>query len=396
MDLGFSAQELAFRDEVRDFVAANLPADIAARVFDHRPLDRSDHMRWADALAARGWLAGHWPVEHGGLGWSAVQSYLFDVETSVAGAPPTVHMGVSMLAPVLMRFGTPEQQARFLPRIRANLDFWCQGYSEPGAGSDLASLRTRARRDGDVYRVDGQKTWTTMAHWADWIFCLVRTGEGARPQEGISFLLIDLRSPGVTVRPIVMADGQHYVNDVFLDDVVVPVANRVGDEGQGWTCAKYLLGHERAAIAGVGASRRELATLRRIAAQERRDGRALAHDPVFAARIAQVAIELQALEWTLLRMLTRRGGAPGPEASLLKVMGAGIQQTISELMLDAAGPAALPWIPEAMHGEDVGLPAWPSYASTLAGRYFAWRKLSIVGGTDEVQRGIVARQAVGL
>ena len=333
MDLNYSAEELAFRDEVRAFVRGNLPPDISRKVLEHRRLHKEDIVRWQDILAGKGWLAGHWPEEYGGRGWTPVQNHIFDEETAAAGAPRLVPFGLSMVAPVIMAFGSPWQKEHYLTRIRENKDWWCQGYSEPGSGSDLASLRMRAQLvksgEGEHYVVNGQKTWTTLAQFANMIFCLVRTSTEARKQEGISFLLIDMQSPGVSVRPIIMLDGEHQVNEVFMENVKVPVRNLVGGEGKGWTYAKYLLGHERTGIAGVGASKRELVTLKEIARRELRNGRPLAEDPQFASRIAEVEIELMALEMTVMRVLSARGKAPGPEASILKVCGTEIQQTLT-------------------------------------------------------------------
>jgi len=396
MDLRYADEELAFRDAVRAFVRAHLPADIARKVLEHRRLGKEDHVRWQDILAGRGWLAGHWPKEHGGCGWTPVEIHIFDEETAAQGAPRLIPFGLSMVAPVIMAFGSPWQKAHYLTRIRENRDWWCQGYSEPGAGSDLASLKTRAVRDGDHYVVNGQKTWTTLAQHADMIFCLVRTDATVKKQEGISFLLIDMHSPGITVRPIVTIDEEHEVNEVFFEDVRVPVANLVGDEGKGWTYAKYLLGHERTGIAGVGASRRELVTLKAIARAERKNGRALAEDPGFAARVAQVEIELMALEATVMRVLGSRGSAPGPEASILKIKGTEIQQTLTELMMDALGPYALPFRPEAMALDAEDAPVGPEYAGPLAARYFNYRKVTIYGGSNEIQRNIIAQMVLGL
>jgi alkylation response protein AidB-like acyl-CoA dehydrogenase len=396
MDLNYTAGELAFRDEVRAFTRENLPADIARRVLEHRNLHKEDSMRWQDILAKKGWLAGHWPKEHGGCGWTPVQIHIFDEETAALGAPRLMPFGLNMVGPVIMAFGSPRQKEYYLKRIRENTDWWCQGYSEPGAGSDLASLKMRAERKGSNYLVNGQKAWTTLAQYANMIFCLVRTSSEARKQEGISFLLIDMNTPGITVRPIIMLDEVHEVNEVYFDNVEVPVENLVGEEGKGWTCAKFLLGHERTAIAEVGSSKRELATLKVTAAREFRDGRALSADPRFAARIAQVEIDLLALEMTVMRVLSARGKAPGPEASILKVRGSEIKQSITELMMEAAGPYALPFDREAMELDYKGEPIGPDHAAPLAGRYFNMRKTTIFGGSNEIQRNIIAQLVLGL
>jgi alkylation response protein AidB-like acyl-CoA dehydrogenase len=396
MDLAYTPQENAFREEVRAFTKANLPPDIARKVLDHRRLGKSDYVRWQDALAKRGWLTGHWPREFGGLGWSAVEQHVFDEETAGAGAPRLIPFGLNMVAPVIMAFGSAWQKEHYLARIRSNTDWWCQGYSEPGSGSDLASLKTKAVRDGDHYVVNGQKTWTTLAQYADMIFCLVRTSTEARKQEGISFLLIDMKTPGITVRPILMLDEEHEVNEVWFDNVRVPAQNLVGDEGKGWTYAKYLLGHERTGIAGVGASKRELATLKAIARREQKNGKPLAADARFAARIAQVEVDLMALEMTVMRVLSARGKAPGPEASILKIKGTEIQQALTELAMEAIGPYALPFVPDALELERVGEGIGPEDAAPLAGRYFNMRKTTIYGGSNEIQRNIIAQMVLGL
>lgn len=398
MDLNYSPQELQFRDEVRAFVRSNLPPEISRKVLEHRRLTKDDHVRWQRILSAQGWMAPNWPKEYGGAAWNAVQQHIFDDECAEAGAPRIIPFGVNMVAPVIIAFGSPAQKQRYLPRILSNEDWWCQGYSEPGAGSDLASLKTKAERQGDRYIVNGQKTWTTLAQHADMIFCLVRTSSTGKKQEGISFLLIDMHSPGVTVRPIITIEGEHEVNEVWFENVEVPVENLVGEEGRGWTYAKFLLSHERTGIAGVGASKRELRHLRHIAGQELRDGKPLIDDPRFRDRIARIEIDLMALEITNLRMLAaeREGRAPGPEASILKIKGADIQQAITELMMDAVGPYALPHLPEAWGDHWLGEYVGPDYAAPLAARYFNYRKVSIYGGSNEIQRNILAQHILGL
>jgi len=398
MDLNYSAQELAFRDEVRAFVRERLPHEISRKMLEHKRLGKDDYLRWQTLLSERGWMAPNWPVEHGGAGWNAVQQHIFDEECAEAGAPRIIPFGVNMVGPVIIAFGSPWQKQHYLPRILSNEDWWCQGYSEPGAGSDLASLKTRAERQGERYVVNGQKTWTTLAQYADMIFCLVRTASTGKRQEGISFLLIDMRSPGVTVRPIVTLDGEHEVNEVWLENVEVPAENLVGEEGRGWTYAKFLLAHERSGIAGVGASKRELRMLKYIASQEQRNGRPLIEDPRFRDRIARVEIDLMALEITNLRMLAaeREGRAPGAEVSMLKIKGTDIQQALTELMMDAVGPYALPHLPDAWGDHWLGERVGPEYAAPLAARYFNTRKVSIYGGSNEIQRNIVAQHILGL
>jgi alkylation response protein AidB-like acyl-CoA dehydrogenase len=395
VDLEYTPEEQAFRAEVRAFVRANLPRDISAKVLHHRRVGKDDYVRWQKILHQKGWIAPNWPVEHGGTGWSAVEQHIFDEECAAAGAPRLIPFGLSMVAPVIMQFGSASQKSHYLPRILSSEDWWCQGYSEPGSGSDLASLKTRAVRRGDHYVVSGQKTWTTLAQYANMIFCLVRTDGEAKKQEGISFLLIDMHSPGVTVRPLYLYDEEHEVNEVFFDDVKVPVANLVGEEGRGWTYAKYLLGHERTGITGVGASKRELALLKEIAATEHKNGAPIASDVAFRQRLAHAEIDLLALEMTLLRVLSSRS-KPGPEASILKIKGTEVQQALTELMMDALGPGAAPFSREAIEEGGPAAPLAPEYAAPLAARYFNWRKASIYGGSNEIQRNIIAQQVLGL
>jgi alkylation response protein AidB-like acyl-CoA dehydrogenase len=395
MRLEFTEEEQGFREEVRTFLQQKLPESIREKVFNGLELSREDHVLWQRRLHERGWGGLSWPKEFGGPGWNSVQQYIFEEETALAGAPRLIPFGTKMVAPVIMAFGNAAQQQRFLPPIMSGAEWWCQGYSEPGAGSDLASLKTRATLDGDSYLVNGQKTWNTLGQYADWIFCLVRTDTSAKQQSGISFLLIDMKSPGITVRPIPLLDGGHEVNEIWFEDVRVPIQNRVGDENKGWTYAKFLLGHERTNIAGIGGSKRELARLKRIAVSEQKNGRPLLDDPLFAASIAQVEIDLWALEITNLRVLSGERGskAPGPEASILKIRGTEIAQRISELLMRAVGPYALPFRREAMATQEA---PGPRYASTLAAGYMNQRKLSIFGGTNEIQKNIISKMIVGL
>ena len=391
MDLNYSAEETAFRDEVRGWLSANLPADLRDKVVNYRDLSKDDLLRWHKILATKGWVAPDWPVEWGGTGWNAVQRYIFEEECGYAGTPPLVAFGLRMCAPVLFRFGTEEQKKKYLPRIFKGEDFWCQGYSEPGSGSDLASLKTRAVREGDHYVVTGQKIWTTLAHYADWIFCLVRTDSSGKRQDGISFLLIDMKTPGVTVRPIILMDGGHHVNEVFFDEVKVPVENLVHEEGKGWTVAKHLLGYERMGTGRVGGSKRELATLKELAASQMKGGKPLLEDPRFRDRLSRVEVELMALEITNLRFLDQlRGGKPpGAEVSLLKIKGTEIQQSLSELMMQAAGPFAQAFRP-------VDNMDFDHFTARLAARYCDNRKVTIYAGSNEIQRNIIAKMTLGL
>lgn len=391
MHLRFTEAEERFRLEVREFIARHLPADIRRKVEQGRVLERDDHIRWQDILAGRGWYAVNWPEAWGGPGWTPVQRYLFQQEYGAQPCPPLVQFGVNMVGPVIYTYGSAEQQSRFLPRIRTNRDWWCQGYSEPGAGSDLASLRTSAVRDGDDYIVNGQKIWTTWAQWADWMFALVRTGQGRRPQEGISFLLIDMRSPGVTVRPIRTFDGDSEVNEVFLDNVRVPVAQRVGGEGSGWSYGKFLLEHERFVISGLPRSKRLLAHVKSLASRmDDGTGTPLARIGDIGMRFADLEAQIAALEFTELRYLSAltQGGTPGHLVSILKIRGTEIEQAISELALNcfgtwavARGPAA-DWLPE--------------FSDAVAPLYANLRKVSIWGGSNEIQRNILAQRVLGL
>ena len=396
MDFNDSAEDLAFRANARAFLEQNLPADLQHKVRKHLRLSRDDYVRWHRILATQGWVAPGWPVELGGPGWSAAQRHLWEAECARAGTPPILPFGVNMVAPVIMAFGSAAQKAHFLPRILSCEDWWCQGYSEPGACSDLASLKTTARRECEHYIVTGQKTWTTLAQHANMIFCLVRTDTGVRKQEGISFLLIDMHTPGITVRPIITLDEDHEVNEVFFDQVRVPIENLVGEENKGWTYAKYLLGHERTGIAAVGRSKRELGFLKRFAAAQTHNGQSLLLDPLFGAKVATVEIELMALEMTVLRVLAQASKAPGPEASVLKVRGTEIQQTLSELMMEAAGPMALPFDAAYLDGERAHSIAGDDAAAPLAAHYFNARKTSIYGGSNEIQRNIISQMILGL
>ena len=393
MDLNYSVEERAFRDEVSEWLRDHLPADLRQKVLEYRHLTRDDLQRWHSILAQKGWVAPSWPQQWGGTDWNIVQRYIFDEACGYAGAPPLVPFGLLMCAPVLFKFGTQAQKERFLRPIYCGDAFWCQGYSEPGAGSDLASLRTTAVRHGDRYVVNGQKIWTTAAHFADWIFCLVRTSPAAeRKQDGISFLLIDMRTPGITVRPLILMDGEHEVNEVFFDDVEVPVENRVHDEGKGWTVAKYLLGHERMNTARIGTSQRELEHLKEFASMQRKNAKPLIDDPRFRDKLSHVEIELMALSITNLRFLDQlRGGrAPGAEVSMLKIKGTEIQQALTELMMEAAGPAAQAFAPVA--GND----RFDRFMASLAPRYCNYRKTTIYAGSNEIQRNIIAKHALGL
>ncbi len=393
MDLSYTDRQQAFRDELRAFLDEKLPKHLSDKVKLGQRLSKEDHEAWHATLQERNWLAGHWPEEHGGAGWNAVERHIFEEETTRAHAPRIVPFGIAMLGPVLMKFGSDAQKAHWLPRILDGTDWWCQGYSEPGAGSDLASLKTTAERDGDHYVVNGQKTWTTLAQFADHIFCLVRTRKEGKPQEGISFLLIDMDDPGIEVRPIVLIDGEAEVNEVFFNDVRVPAKNLVGEEHKGWTIAKYLLTHERTNIAGVGFASQALANLKRIAGAEMQHGRPLIEDPLFAAEVAKLEIALMAMATTNLRVVSAAadGSAPGVESSMLKVKGTVIRQEINNLTRLACGPYAVPFVSEALEPGSNIEPVGPAYAMPATAEYFNNRKLSIYGGSNEVQKSIIAK-----
>ena len=402
MNQNFSPSEETFRDEVCRFLAAKLPARLSDKVSQGMRLTKADMQEWHTILHAQGWLANHWPVEFGGTGWNAIERFIFENECALAAAPRVVPFGVNMLGPVLIKYGNAAQKQHWLPRILDGRDWWCQGYSEPGAGSDLAAVKTSARlcqdAQGPHYIVNGQKTWTTLGQHANMIFCLVRSNPEAKKQEGISFLLIDMHTPGVEVRPIITLDQEHEVNEVFFTDVRVPAENLVGEENKGWTCAKYLLTYERTNIAGVGQSSAALQRLQQIAATQQRQGKPLAQDPIFAARLARVEIDLANMKTTNLRVIAAvaGGGAPGAESSMLKIRGTQIRQEITSLTRRAMGPFARPYIHEALDEGYTGTPTTPPAAASAAAQYFNNRKLSIFGGSNEVQRNIISKMMLGL
>ena len=398
MDMEFPKALLDFQSEVRAFMEERLPGDLREKVRRSQRIGKEDHRRWQDILAEKGWLAYTWPKEHGGTGWTPLQRYVFEEEMGRADAPRLIPFGLRMVGPVIIAFGDGAQQAKYLPAIANNRTWWCQGYSEPNAGSDLARLGTRAVRDGDHYIVNGSKTWTTAAQWADMMFCLVRTDPGAKPQEGISFLLIDMHDPGVDVMPIVTFDGGSEINSVHLSNVKVPVEDRIGKENRGWTYAKFLLGLERFGIAGIATSKARLSRLKDMLREIPTGGTSLARDIDFMREISETEIELRALEHVELRALVRaeKGEAPGVEANMLKIRGTELQQKIFEMLVRAAGVHAAPWLPEAMmagwNEEAIG----PEDSPELAPAYFNMRKTSIYGGTNEIQRNIIAKMALGL
>ena len=399
MDLSFTPEEIAFRDEVRTFFKENLPKDIRDKLVAGMHASKEDMIRWTRILNKKGWAVPHWPVEYGGTGWTPVQQYIFLEEQMLAPAPQMLAFGVSMVGPVIYTFGSEEQKKKYLPAI-ANLDtWWSQGFSEPGAGSDLAGLRTTAKREGDHYIVNGQKTWTTLGQHGDMIFMLVRTDPNAKKQEGISFLLIDMKSPGITVKPIITIEGGHEVNEVFFDDVKVPVENLVGKENKGWDYAKFLLGNERVGIARVGASKERIRRIKQLATAELDGDMPLIENQRFREKLASIEVELKALEMTQLRVVaaerTREKGKPDPASSILKIKGSEIQQQITELALEVAGPYIAPYRQETHDGWNEP-PVGPEWASPLAPAYFNYRKVSIYGGSNEIQKNIIAKAILGL
>jgi alkylation response protein AidB-like acyl-CoA dehydrogenase len=403
MELKFNAEEEAFRADVRAFFEAETPKDIREKLELGRRISKDDMVRWQKILFKKGWGAPNWPTQFGGTGWNVVQQHIFEEERAAANAPPQNPFSMKMLAPVMQAFGNAAQQEYFLPRILTAEDWWCQGYSEPGSGSDLASLRTSAVRQGDVYVVNGQKTWNTMGHYADWIFALVRTSSDGRQQQGISFLLIDMKSPGVSVRPIIMLDGEHEINDIFFDNVKVPVQNLIGEENKGWTYAKFLLSHERTGNAGIGACKRALRKLKEIAAAQPAHGKTLLEDVRFRDRIAQLELELMALEITNLRVLSgyaKDAKSLGPEVSMLKIKGSEIIQTLAELKMHALGHDALPYVREALdldwQADPLLAAHYNDYAPPLSGQYFNQRKTTIYAGSTEIQKNIISQMILGL
>ncbi len=397
MNLDLNPTDEAFRKEVRAFIAASIPKQLKGK--SRREYEgKHDFLAWHKALYEKGWVAPSWPKEYGGTGWTSTQKYIFSEECASADTPATLPFGLAMVGPVIYTFGNEEQKKEHLPKILSGERWWCQGYSEPGSGSDLASLKTTAVREGDHYIVNGQKTWTTLAQYADWIFCLVRTDPKAKQQEGISFLLIDMKTPGVTVRPIITMDGAHEVNEVFLDNVKVPVKNLIGKENEGWTYAKFLLGHERAGIAGVARSKRGVERLKKLAGAEQDGaGKKLIDDPMFARHICELEIDLLSLEFTELRTLARESkGGHGPEASILKIKGTDIQQRLTELTMEAIAYYGNPYQPFAHDKMTNEYVPGPDYSHGASQNYFLTRRTTIYGGSSEIQRNIIAKMVLGL
>lgn len=396
MNLAFNREDLAFQQEVRAFLAASLPDDIRERCARGLIVGNEDLIRWQRILYQKGWMAPNWPVEYGGTGWTLTQKYIAAREFAVACAPlPT--FGITMLGPVLIAFGNAEQKAFYLPRILKSEDVWCQGYSEPGAGSDLANLKTRAVRDGDDYVVNGQKIWTSYAHWANRMFCLVRTDATAKPQKGISFLLIDMDTPGLETRPIIGLDMGHTLNEVFFSDVRVPLGNRVGEENEGWTYAKYLLQKERSFVARVAQSRHLVQRLKRIAAEQQVGTGYLLDSAEFRRRMTRLEIDLRALEYTELRYLSKelQGGSVGPEPSILKIRGSEIQQGLKQLLVESLGMYGAPYENDLMNLSPDYLAVGPEHRHGILAEHLYGRGATIFGGSNEIQRNIISRMLLG-
>ena len=396
MDLAFSKEEVAFREEVRAFFRDNVPPATRQKVQEGRHLSKDEMITWWRILNKKGWGVSHWPKQYGGTGWTSVQHYIFNEELQMAPAPPPLAFGVSMVGPVIYTFGNEEQKKQYLPRIANVDDWWCQGFSEPGSGSDLASLKTKAERKGDKYIINGQKTWTTLAQHADMIFCLCRTDTNAKKQMGISFIVFDMKSKGVTVRPIQTIDGGHEVNEVFFDDVEVPVENLIGEENKGWDYAKFLLGNERTGIARVGVSKERLRRIKELASKVESGGKPVIEDQGFREKLAAVEIELKALELTQLRVVADEGkhgkGKPNPASSVLKIKGSEIQQATTELLMEVIGPFAAPYDEHGDEGSNEAM----DWTAQIAPSYFNNRKVSIYGGSNEIQRNIITKAVLGL
>jgi alkylation response protein AidB-like acyl-CoA dehydrogenase len=398
MDLSYTKDDLAFRDEVQGFIREKFPPEIRAAVQRSSYVPKEHMVRWQKLLHDRGWIAPNWPVEYGGTGWTPMQKHIYAEEYQAADCPKISSFGITMVGPVIYTYGTEAQKKQHLPSILNSDVFWCQGYSEPGSGSDLASLQTKAVLDGDHYVVNGQKIWTSQAHRADWIFCLVRTNSDVKKQEGITFLLIDMRTDGVTVKPIISMDGRHYLNEVFFDDARVPVSNRIAEENKGWTYAKYLLGHERAGIAQVAKHKRTIERVREIGCQESANGAVLLDDPAFQARLMNVEVSLRALEITNLRMQANisAGKSPGDGSSTLKINGTQIEQELNEILVQALGYYGLPYSIEQFKPDSNEPPIGPDYATGLMADRLLRRAASIYGGSNEIQKNIIAKRILGL
>ena len=398
MNLDFSDKDQIFREEVKSFIEDNLNKETARRIGEGLPVSKEDTQEWQIKLSKKGWMAPNWPKEYGGTGWSLTQRYIFDEECGAASTPRTIPFGVTMVGPVIIKYGTEEQKKKYLPKILSSDQWWCQGYSEPGSGSDLASLSTKAIKDGDCYIINGTKTWTSLAHHADMMFVLVRTRSDCKPQEGISFILIDMKSEGISVNPIVTLDGSSEINMVYLENVKVPFENLIHEENKGWTVAKYLLGHERVSIAEVARSKKALSRVKEIARLNFDGGRSLTKNDRFMDKIIKCEVKLQALEYAELKVISDavKGNPPGAEASILKIRGSEIQQQITELTLEASGYYAYPYQMKSMEKGSNEPIVGPSWGISSAPKYFNTRKTTIYGGSNEIQKNILAKMVLGL
>ena len=398
MNLNYTDEDLIFREEVKCFIRDNLSSSIQKRISNGGTYTKEETVKWQKALYKNGWFAYNWPNSYGGCEWTPMQKYIFDQETALAHTPQIIPFGVTMVGPVLIEYGTEEQKKKFLPKILNSDHWWCQGYSEPGAGSDLASLKTKAVSQGNNYIVNGTKTWTTLAQHADWMFCLVRTENTTKPQEGISFILIDMNSKGITVDPIITLDDSHEINTVYLEDVVVPKENLIYEENKGWTVAKYLLSHERTSIAQVARSKSAIKKLKNIASLETRGNKPLLQSQRFRDKLTELEIDLHALEYTELRIISEevKGTAPGPEASFLKIRGSELQQKISELTLEAVGAFGLIGSNSfSINNTNEYFPG-PEYANNVGPEFLNLRKTTIYGGSNEIQKNILTKMVLGL
>ena len=397
MNIDFNKEDTAFKKQVEDFINQNLDKELQNKIYNGEKPSKNEVIDWQIKLNKKGWLAPDWPLEYGGCDWTPTKKYIFEQEMANANTPQIVPFGVTMIGPVLIKYGTPEQKSYFLPKILNSDHWWCQGYSEPGSGSDLASLKCKAENKGDNYIINGTKTWTTLAQYADWMFCLVRTSNQGKPQEGISFIMIDMNTVGIKVDPIITLDGSHEINTVYLEDVVVPKKNLIFEENKGWTVAKYLLGHERTSIAAVGRSKSALKKLKNIAIEELSNDMPLIEDTRFRDKLTNLEMDLAALEYTELRILSEmsKGASPGAEASLLKIRGSEMQQKISELTLDAVAYYGLSNLENSKKGSN-NMPIGPSYSNGVGNNYLNLRKTTIYGGSNEIQKNILTKMVLGL
>ena len=398
MNLNYTDEDNKFRKEIKGFIKSNLSEEVLKRASNGGKYTKDEIVNWQKALYKKGMFASNWPKDYGGCDWTPMQRYIFDQETAFANTPQIVPFGVTMVGPVIIKFGTSIQKEKYLPKILNSEHWWCQGYSEPGSGSDLASLQTKAVSEGNNYIVNGTKTWTTLAQYSDWMFCLVRTNTKSKPQEGISFLLIDMSSKGIKVEPIITLDGSHEINTVYLEDVVVPKDNLIYEENKGWTVAKYLLSHERTSIAQVARSKSAIKKLKNIASQETYLNSPLINNVRFRDKLTKLEMDMHALEYSELRILSdeAKGAAPGAEASFLKIRGSELQQKISELTLEAVGTFGIVKSNESNIEKTNEYFPGPEYANNVGADYLNLRKTTIYGGSNEIQKNILSKMVLGL